>query len=428
MLTVARYSTGEQVNISTLAELKERNEPRPTCFCLACGSRLAAKLGRVRAHHFGHFPQSGPDRCWATSPEGALHINAKALLKRLLEAACASGRTLSVTRRCPRCGRGAPIPTEVIQLNPADNVVVEGWADPRRSFRPDLQVLGAAGEPRLFVEVVVTNSSSDEKLRWALSLAVPLLELQGATVLQLEESASNLACTSAVNVPPRPLCVTCAEAMQANSTRASVDAGQKDSAPVHSADVAHSRSEGVARRPATPLDLARIAEGAEAQAKKLDAEERRRREVLPEARARATARILRSTPALQVAEFRFLAASLRVHASWLGGTVTLDLVAHSGRSIKRWTGTQKEMERALATELAAVARNCLERSRIPGTDGARLVVCEGIPVDAVTGLPILKAPPPEKDPRWVKFMLEEQRRLTAGRRGAPLGPGGSRYR
>jgi len=428
MLTVARYATGEHVDISTLAKQKEQHEPRRPCFCLSCGRRLMAKLGRLRAHHFGHHPHPGSDRCWATSPEGAIHINAKALLKRLLESACAEGRALSVARSCPRCRQGEPVLTEVVRLDPADTVLVEAWADPRKSLRPDLQVLGPAGKPRLVVEVLVTHSSSDEKLRWALSLAVPLLEIQGAAALLMKESSSTLVCSTAVNVPSRPRCVACEEAAHVRSTPAQMEPSQVEKSQMRAAEAALARSAKLAQSRGGPPDKAKIAALADARAKTLDAEERRRKELLPEAKARATARILLTKRTLQVAEFTCTAQPLRVHASWLGGTVTLDLVTHSGQSIRSWTGTQKEMERAFGTELVVAARNYLERSHKPSRTPARLVVCNGVQVDTVTGIPNLEPPAPEMDPRWVKIMLEELRRSTSVGPGAPPGPSGSRDR
>ena len=103
MLTVARDETRAHVTIEALAEMKRRGARRPRCFCLACGRELTARLGLRRSHHFAHRPEAGLERCWATSPEGELHIRAKHLLKIALMEACKRAEVVTAKLRCPSC-------------------------------------------------------------------------------------------------------------------------------------------------------------------------------------------------------------------------------------------------------------------------------------------------------------------------------------
>ena len=71
---------GKPRRVTDFAGLPLPRRPRATC--PQCGGLLILKLGNVRRHHAAHAPH---DRCAASRPETALHIDLKNHLATELE-------------------------------------------------------------------------------------------------------------------------------------------------------------------------------------------------------------------------------------------------------------------------------------------------------------------------------------------------------
>lgn len=206
-LLVAKDERGNRVDIDDLSALKRKGDPRPRCLCLVCDRLLVARLGEKRRHHFGHKPVSAAERCWATSPEGEIHLSAKRRVELVLRQACDDSKTVKARIRCPMCSGLADHP-DVVTLSPTHKVVIESWAEPTRSIKPDVQVVDATGKPVLFIEVRVTHGNDDAKVRFVRSTGVPLLEVAGQQTLD-ELTEPDFECLQSLNVRTQPFCAVC---------------------------------------------------------------------------------------------------------------------------------------------------------------------------------------------------------------------------
>ena len=334
MLTVARNELGARVTIESLAEMKARGEKRPDCFCLACARRLSARLGLKRRHHFAHRPEAGFERCWATSPEGELHIHAKHLLEIALTEACERAEVLTAKLRCPSCGTRDSFSQDVVQLQTGYRVLVEHWGDPRRVIKPDLQVMDENDEPVLFVEVRVTHESSDGKVRFVRESGVPMLELDGEDVVSQEGTASTFSCVGHQNLRATGACPACMQR--------SVDEEMRRE---------HEREE---RDAETKREAARRAREAEVTAAWPEAE---RRALQRLERERAVDGVARCHLHVFVGPRCVAKKTLVARVSWPGTTTRLAL-AESGaaKPIQVWTGSSRELQRVYSTEFREAAR------------------------------------------------------------------------
>src|SRR5207248_847896 len=98
VLTFAYGPDGGVLSVETLPRLPKPTRPAATC--PACGGNLIAHLGATVVHHFKHAPNSA---CYAATPEGALHLDAKLRLAAQLRAAVSAGRSLTITEPCAAC-------------------------------------------------------------------------------------------------------------------------------------------------------------------------------------------------------------------------------------------------------------------------------------------------------------------------------------
>lgn len=209
LLSVANNEAGERVDIGQLSNLKRRGMPRPRCRCLACDKPLVARLGEKKRHHFGHKPAPEAERCWATSPEGELHLSAKRVVELVLQRACADAATITARVLCTKC-REVGESSDVVQLSETNRVLIESWGDPSRAIKPDVQVVDATGAPVLFVEVRVTHANDDAKVRFVRGTGVPLLEVEGQQVLD-GLRGPEFACVQHLNLATVPRCARCSE-------------------------------------------------------------------------------------------------------------------------------------------------------------------------------------------------------------------------
>jgi hypothetical protein len=156
----------------------------------------------VRARHFAHHPGS---TCPLTSPETALHQDAKERLAWLCEEAFAGRRRVVLATRCPGCRRPAPL--EVATAG--DAAVLEGLVGTRRA---DVLVT-RRGAPALALEVRVAHAVEEDKERALAALGVPVAEVDAASPWEAEEGdATSVRCARSLGFPPCPACASASRA------------------------------------------------------------------------------------------------------------------------------------------------------------------------------------------------------------------------
>lgn len=113
----------------------------PEFRCLACERQLTAYYqGTKKRPYFGHKANPDTERCWATSPEGELHIAAKDCLERLLQDLRDRNGTLQGRVACPACD--AILFADLVALTPRHRIRVESWGDPAKTLKPDVMIEG----------------------------------------------------------------------------------------------------------------------------------------------------------------------------------------------------------------------------------------------------------------------------------------------
>ena len=153
------------------------------CVCPKCGERLIAKnrkyKARKRVRHFSHAGTSG-----GGCGEGWLHWVAKMLLSERIEQGLAKRSQVPIAYRCPDCycmHEGNLIKgVEAVRVETS----IQG-AD----IRPDLWLQGRY--PKL-VEIVVTHAPEQPVLEFSRAQSLPLVQVEIASVEDLEVVNSGL--------------------------------------------------------------------------------------------------------------------------------------------------------------------------------------------------------------------------------------------
>lgn len=199
-LAWARDRTGAKVRASRLDPRDRRS--RAPFTCLGCGEELVPHLGARRARHFAHRPGSS---CPLTSPETALHLDAKERLLALCADAFAGRRAVRLLARCAACRR--VVPQDLSALG--DAASTEGAVGP---LRADVLVT-ARGRPALALEVKVTHALPPEKEAALAAAGVPAAEIDAREEWEREVAgAAEIACARALGFPPCPACAAEARA------------------------------------------------------------------------------------------------------------------------------------------------------------------------------------------------------------------------
>ena len=172
---------GRPSHVSQFAALPPRRRPAATC--PECGRRLTLKLGRVRRHHAAHAPN---DRCIATRPETALHLDCKFhIAAALREAISTSGaQALRVSSRCAGAGGEQCVAThERVWCQAWDDITVEAcMRTGSQAWRPDI-LLRRGGEPVGAIEVLVRHAVGDDKAVVIGAAGIPWIEVRADAVL-----------------------------------------------------------------------------------------------------------------------------------------------------------------------------------------------------------------------------------------------------
>jgi hypothetical protein len=196
ILSWARDREGARVQVGDL-DPRRRGDRAPFT-CPGCADVLVPHLGRVRARHFAHRPGS---TCPLTSPETALHQNAKERLAWLCEEAFAGRRRVVLRTRCPRCRR----PAAVDVASSGDAAVLEGQVGSRRA---DVLVT-RDDRPALAIEVRVAHAVEAEKEAALAAIGVPVAEVDAAASWEAEEAGTtSVTCGRSLGFPPCPSCAS----------------------------------------------------------------------------------------------------------------------------------------------------------------------------------------------------------------------------
>jgi len=123
--------------------------------CIACGSPVSLRAGKIKRPHFGHRPR---DPCVTGSSETVLHRTAIEVIRDGFRAAAEAGKPYSLCWRCETCGadqqgsltRGQ---RRKVQVEPTVGV-----------YRPDLLITKEQDSPVTVIEVVVTHEPEPSAL------------------------------------------------------------------------------------------------------------------------------------------------------------------------------------------------------------------------------------------------------------------------
>jgi len=137
---LARDSKDEWVHISEATHDIEY-------FCPECGSRMTARLGLIKQHHFAHYPDSG-----LCAGESSYHILAKHMLAYYLE----RNREIKYSSRCPKCARVLPNRKEITEVQ-----IEKGIDD----YRPDLLIKFTDGDSA-YGEIVYRNPLAEKAKKY----------------------------------------------------------------------------------------------------------------------------------------------------------------------------------------------------------------------------------------------------------------------
>lgn len=176
-LAFARDRGGQLVPVAALDEAGRR--ARAPFTCPGCGDELVARLGAVRARHFAHRPGS---TCPLTSPETALHFNAKQRLLALCADAMTGAREVTLLTRCAACRRLDARPLAAL----GDGAAAEGSVG---ALRADVLVT-RRGRPAAALEVLVTHAVDAAKAAALEAASVPVVEIDAGEAWERERSAS----------------------------------------------------------------------------------------------------------------------------------------------------------------------------------------------------------------------------------------------
>ncbi|MDO8751116.1 MAG: hypothetical protein Q7K03_08240 [Dehalococcoidia bacterium] len=132
--------------------------------CIGCGNRMVARKGKVKAHHFGHFPGV----LGVCSPETVLHINTKYNLAATFQAALGHPYKLIV-----RCAHNFQHSVDL--LKDVESVETEKSVG---DFRPDISLLTSKGDVKRVVEVVVTHSPDIQALSFYYANQIPVYAVE----------------------------------------------------------------------------------------------------------------------------------------------------------------------------------------------------------------------------------------------------------
>jgi hypothetical protein len=179
MLTWAFSDAGNVVKAEEVRRLP-RNQ-RPRCKCPACNRELGPVRSPLGNIFFRHINEGEP--CYATAPEGALHLEAKRLLREHLSFIAKEQRTLELTYSCESCKTLLCVAAP--PLHPGDIIREEEWLDPLKTRKPDLTAWRGGKRIALY-EILSTHACDDDKWSELRATLLPVVEIRAAVIAGME--------------------------------------------------------------------------------------------------------------------------------------------------------------------------------------------------------------------------------------------------
>lgn len=167
------------------------------CLCPACKTRLIARKGNLRQHHFAH------DTGTNCNEESALHWFGKQFLFDAIQRALAEGRPFPMEWICNQCHRKH----DGNLLKKAASVMLEQVYG---EVRPDLLLKDATGKPIVAIEIIVTHApeQSAREFYTKQDIAIVEVRIENGTTLEALKDLRELK-PEAVSICTRKKCPDC---------------------------------------------------------------------------------------------------------------------------------------------------------------------------------------------------------------------------
>ncbi|MBI3416933.1 MAG: hypothetical protein HY043_16705 [Verrucomicrobia bacterium] len=143
------------------------------CLCPVCNTRLIARKGNLRQHHFAH------DTGTNCNGESALHWFGKHLLLEAIDRALTEGCTIPMEWQCDQCDHKH----DGNLLKKAASVALEQVLG---EARPDLLLKDATGKPVVAIEVIVTHEPEQSARDFYLKQNIVVVEVRIKDGIALE--------------------------------------------------------------------------------------------------------------------------------------------------------------------------------------------------------------------------------------------------
>lgn len=167
------------------------------CVCPVCRVPLVARKGASKAHHFAHESGSG------CTQESLLHYLGKHIMRDRIDRAFRMRQPIQMQWKCVQC----PDQHEGDLLRVSSGVRLEQSLG---TCRPDLLLVGETGDPRVFVEIVVSHRPEDHVREYAARESISIVEIELKSVEDLEALAScETVRPASVDVCMRAKCQKC---------------------------------------------------------------------------------------------------------------------------------------------------------------------------------------------------------------------------
>jgi len=158
---VIKYRFAKDINNNTIDVDSVSRNSNIKYYCIGCGKELIAKLGNKNEHHFAHKPNE--ENC---NSETYLHELSKKVLFEHLLLCKNSNKQFFITLNKEKCLYSDDLYCELLKtqetydlLKYYNDIYLEKFV---REYKPDI-LLTNNKDNNLFIEIVVTHESTDEK-------------------------------------------------------------------------------------------------------------------------------------------------------------------------------------------------------------------------------------------------------------------------
>jgi len=161
-----QYAKDQNDRLIDISSLKERNRNDFKFICVGCGNELIAKLGRVKVHHFAH------KKVITCSGETYLHTIGKQLffdtytkcLNEQKPFLIEIYRKTTCNHYKNELGHSCTLTRQTQQFDLTQHFDKVSIESREGGFIADVLLSNSSGKEKIFVEIAVTHSSSEEKI------------------------------------------------------------------------------------------------------------------------------------------------------------------------------------------------------------------------------------------------------------------------